>query len=79
VRWKLCHADASRLLWPRRVVDDLHELQAFLAQRATELGSGAGEALSASLPQAVQARLPAVACFVLQTLLLATRRMSAPV
>jgi hypothetical protein len=41
---------------PCRVVDDLYELQAFLAQRAAELGSGAGEALSASLPQAVQVR-----------------------
>jgi hypothetical protein len=35
-------------------MDDLYELQAFLTQRAAELGSGAGEALSASLPQAVQ-------------------------
>ena len=39
-------------------MDDLQELRAFLAQRVAELGSGAGEALSAALPQAVQARLP---------------------
>ena len=39
-------------------MDDLQELRAFLAQRAAELGSGAGEALSASLPQSVQARPP---------------------
>lgn len=39
-----------------RLVDDLHELQAFLTQRAAELASGAGEALSASAPEAVQVK-----------------------
>lgn len=37
-----------------RLMDDLHELQAFLTQRSAQLASGAGEALSASAPEAVQ-------------------------
>ena len=49
--------DQHLACWPCRVMDDLQELQAFLTQRSAELGSGAGEALAASLPQAVQARL----------------------
>lgn len=52
-----CVLAAGPLTWPctwGRVMDDLHELQAFLAQRSAELASGAGEALSASAPEAVQ-------------------------
>ena len=37
-----------------RLLDDLYELQAFLAQREGELASSAGETLSAVAPEAVQ-------------------------
>ena len=38
----------------RRLLDDLHELRAFLLQRETEAAAGASAALAAALPEQLQ-------------------------